>query len=114
MITHAVLFRPRPGLAADERAGLVDALRLAIRSIPSIRRARVGRRVTHGRPYEQAMRVNYEFAALLDFDDLAGLTAYLEHPAHETLAKRFFEAIDEALIYDFELEEGEEGLKDLL
>ena len=60
------------------------------------------------------MRVNYEFAALLEFDDLAGLRAYLDHPAHETLAKRFFEAIDEALIYDFELEEGEEGLKDLL
>ena len=70
--------------------------------------------MTHGRPYEQAMRVNYEFAALLEFDDLAGLRAYLDHPAHETLAKRFFEAIDESLIYDFELEEGEEGLRDLL
>jgi len=70
--------------------------------------------VTHGRPYEQIMRVNYEFAALLEFDDLAGLQAYLEHPAHEALATRFFNAIDETLVYDFELEEGEEGLKNLL
>jgi hypothetical protein len=105
MITHVVLFRPRPGLTADERIELVAVLRHAIQSIPSIRGARVGRRVTHGRPYEQAMSVNYEFAALLEFDDLEGLKAYLEHPAHERLATRFFSAVDETLVYDFELAE---------
>ena len=113
MIVHLVLFRPRPGLTADERAGLVDVLRHAIQSIPSIRRARVGRRVTHGRPYEQAMSVHYEYAALLEFDDLAGLQAYLGHPAHEALAVRFFTAVDETLVYDFELEEGDGGLATL-
>lgn len=113
MITHVVLFRPRPGLAAHERAGLVAVLRDAIQSIPSIRGARVGRRVTHGRPYEQAMSVDYEFAALLEFDDLEGLKAYLEHPAHEALAARFFSAVDETLVYDFELG-GVEGLMNLL
>ena len=105
MIVHLVLFRPRPGLTADERAGLVGVLRHAIQSIPSIRGARVGRRVTHGRSYEQAMSVDYEFAALLEFDDLEGLKAYLEHPAHEHLATRFFSAVDETLVYDFELAE---------
>ena len=114
MITHVVLFRPRAGLPAEQRTGLVDVLREALQSIPSIRRARVGRRVTHGRPYEQAMTVDYEFAAMLEFDDLAGLKAYLEHPAHEALATRFFSAADDTLVYDFELEEGEEGLKNLL
>lgn len=114
MITHVVLFRQRSGLPAEQRTGLVDALREALRAIPSIRRARVGRRVTHGRPYEYAMHVDYEFAAMLEFDDLAGLTAYLEHPAHEVLATRFFSAAEETLVYDFELEEGEEGLKRLL
>jgi hypothetical protein len=107
MITHVVLFRPRPGLTAHERAELVAILRHAIQSIPSIRGARVGRRVTHGRPYEQAMPVDYEFAALLEFDDLAGLKAYLEHPAHERLATRFFNTVDETLVYDFELAEVE-------
>ncbi len=67
----------------------------------------------HGRPYEQAMRVNYEFAALLEFDDVAGLKAYLEHPAHAALATRFFSVVDEALMYDFDLEEGERGLANL-
>lgn len=74
----------------------------------------MGRRVTHGRPYEQAMHVDYEFAALLEFDDLSGLKAYLEHPAHDALATRFFSVVDEALMYDFELGEGEDGLTSLV
>ena len=60
------------------------------------------------------MRVDYEFAALLDFDDLDGLKAYLEHPAHEALANTFFEAFDEALMYDFDLAEGVDALASLL
>jgi len=113
MLTHLLLFRPRADLAAQDRADLVSVLRQALGSIPSIQRARVGRRVMHGRPYEQAMRVHYEFAALLEFDDVAGLKAYLEHPAHDALATRFFSVVDEALIYDFELAEGEDGLANL-
>ena len=60
------------------------------------------------------MRVDYEYAALFDFDDLSGLKAYLEHPAHEALATRFFEVLEEALMYDFELEDGEPGLAKLV
>jgi hypothetical protein len=56
------------------------------------------------------MRVNYEYAAVLEFDDTAGLAAYLGHPAHQQLAERFFSAFAEALMYDFELREGGEGL----
>jgi hypothetical protein len=115
VITHVVLFRPRAGLSDQDRARLADALRMAIATIPSIRRARFGKRVTHGRPgYEQMMRVDYEYAALLDFEDLAGLQAYLEHPAHETLAGRFFEVLDEGLMYDFDLREGTDGLTTLV
>jgi hypothetical protein len=114
VITHVVLLRPRVGLSADERVGLADALRSAMETIPSIRRARVGRRVTFGRGYEQLMHTDYEFVALLDFDDLAGLTAYLDHPAHEALATRFFQLLDEALVYDFDVEEGVTGLERLL
>ena len=115
MITHLVLLRPREGLSDQERASLTEALRTAIATIPSIRRARFGKRVTHGRPgYEQMMRVDYEFAALLEFDDLAGLTAYLEHPAHEALATRLFAVLDEGLMYDFDLREGQDGLTTLV
>lgn len=114
MITHLVIFRPRPELTDADRRGLADALRSALQTIPSIRAARIGRRVTHGRPYEQLMRVDYQFAALLDFDDIAGLQAYLQHPAHEALAARFFQVFEEALMYDFELKEGVAGIEDLL
>ena len=113
MITHIVFFRPRAGLLPQERHDLIDTLRTALDAIPSIRRARVGRRVTLGRPYEQLMRVDFEFAALLAFEEVAGLTAYLEHPAHEALATRFFKVVDEALLYDFELREGADGLANL-
>jgi hypothetical protein len=114
MIAHLVLFRPRADLSAHDRQSLADALTAALREIPSIRRARIGRRLTHGRPYEALMRVNYEYAAVLEFDDLAGLQAYLQHPAHEALASRFFASFEEALMYDFELQEGADSLPALL
>jgi hypothetical protein len=110
VIAHVVLFRPRPDLTPSERDGLAGMLATALRSIPSIRRARVGRRVTHGRPYEQLMHVDYAFSALLEFDDVAGLEAYLEHPAHDALGTHFFQVLDTALMYDYELFEGEEGI----
>jgi seryl-tRNA(Sec) selenium transferase len=88
-------------------------LREALRTISSIRKATVGRRVTHGRGYEGLMRIDYQYIALLEFDDVAGLRAYLEHPAHETLAATFFRSFEEALMYDFELEGDLAGLERL-
>jgi hypothetical protein len=114
MITHLVLFRPRPDLSDTDRRALADALTTALRDIPSIRGARVGRRVTHGRPYEALMRVDYSYAAVLEFDDVAGLKAYLEHPAHAALGAMFFACFEDALMYDFELKEGAAGIADLL
>ena len=114
MIAHLVLFRPRPNLSDADRRGLADGLVGALNEIPSIRRARVGRRVTHGRPYESLMRVDYTYAALLEFDDVAGLKAYLEHPSHEALGNRFFETFEEALMYDFDLKEGVEAVQELI
>ena len=106
MIAHVVLFRPKPDLIEHERRGLADALSATLREIPSIRRAHIGPRVKHGRPYEQLMAVDYSFAAILEFDNVAGLTAYLNHPAHERLATQFFACFEHALMYDFEMSEG--------
>ena len=106
MIAHVVLFRPRGDLSSDARDALAAAFETALREIPSIRRARVGRRLLHGRPYEALMLVDYQYAAILEFDDTAGFRAYLEHHAHQQLASRFFDAFEQALMYDFDLEEG--------
>src|SRR5918993_5344557 len=106
MIAHLVLFKPRGDLSADGRRQLAASFETALEQIPSIRRARVGRRITHGRAYEAMMTVDYQFAAVLEFDDEAGLKAYLEHPAHGQLGSQFFEAFEQALMYDFALTEG--------
>jgi hypothetical protein len=106
VIAHLVLFRPHRNLPQDARTALTNALSTALREIPSIRRALIGRRVKLDRPYEALMRSHYSHAAVLEFDDIAGLRAYLDHPAHTQLASRFFESFEEALIYDYELEQG--------
>jgi hypothetical protein len=114
MVAHVVLFRPKPGLDADSRQRLAAAFERALREIPSIRRAHVGRRILHGRPYEQLMTVDYEYGAILEFDTAADLTAYLTHSAHDALGAMFFEVFDVALMYDFEMQEGVGGVASLL
>ncbi len=106
MIAHVILFSPRPELTAEDRRGLLNALVAAASGIPSIRGFRVGRRVTHGLPgYEQMMRDDYEFAAIIEFDDLAGLTAYLAHPSHESLGRHFTASASRSLAYDYAMAE---------
>jgi len=114
VLVHLVLFRPRPDLDSSGRQRLAESLTAALRQIPSVRRVRVGRRVTHGRPYEQLMRADFTHVAILEFDDLTGLKAYLEHPVHEQLGTRFFAAFEEALMYDYDLADGEEGIRQVL
>jgi hypothetical protein len=68
-----------------------------------VRDCRVGRRVKHGLPgYEQSMPTDYEFAAIIEFDSLDGLRAYLQHPAHDAIAGHFGQAAA-ALAYDYEI-----------
>jgi hypothetical protein len=88
MVSHIVLFRPKSDLPAEARERLVAAFTAALRDIPHLLHARVGTRVTHGRPYEEMMGVNYEYAAVLEFADVDRLKAYLEHPVHDALGAR--------------------------
>jgi stress responsive alpha/beta barrel protein len=114
VIAHVVLFRPRADVSIEDRQALVASWATALAEIPSIRRARVGRRVRIDRPYEQLTRIDLPYAAILEFDDVAGLRAYLDHPAHADIANRFFAALAETLIYDFEMEAGADGLRGML
>jgi hypothetical protein len=102
MLSHVVLFRLRSNLAPAEREAFVRALEVALREIPSIRGFRIGRRVTFGAGYEQGSP-DFEFCSIIDFGDLAGLRAYLEHPAHEDLGARFNASIEKGLVYDYEM-----------
>jgi hypothetical protein len=103
MLFHVVLFRPRPDLSPDDVGDLMRAVEDAHRSIPSIRRFHVGRRVVHGAGYEAAMRESLDYAAVIEFDDLAGLKEYLEHPAHRALGPLFMRSFESSVIFDYEM-----------
>lgn len=103
MIAHVVLFRLRPEVSLEERRALIDSWADALKDIPAIRRAHVGQRVRIGRSYESLTRLDFPYAAVLEFDDVDALRAYLDHPAHEAMATRLFAAIADSLIYDFDM-----------
>lgn len=107
MIAHVVLFRPKATLGAAERATLVAALEHALNRIQFITRARVGRRITLGRQYEQQHADHYPFAAILEFDNEADLRAYLDHPAHNALGEQFYLTAESALVFDYALMDGD-------
>jgi hypothetical protein len=105
LIVHIVFFEPREGLTDAEQRQILADLQHAAANIPSIRSLRLGRRILHGLPgYEQTMHVDYQYAAIFEFDDRAGLEAYLRHPAHEAAGRHFTAAAAHSLAYDFEFE----------
>jgi hypothetical protein len=113
VIVHLVLFTPRVDLSPDERRRVASALAEATRGIPSVRRVRVGRLMRHGAGYEQTQASAPELAALIEFDDLAGLQAYLAHALHEPLATLLDASVSSMAAYDYEIG-GLEFLADLV
>ena len=103
MTSHIVLMKPRPDLSAADRQALVAAIEHAIREVPTVRGVRIGRRTLHGAGYESISPESADYLVAIDFDDLAGLQAYLRHPAHDALGARFNTSIRSALVYDFEV-----------
>jgi hypothetical protein len=103
LVSHLVLMKPRADLSAAERQTLIGAFEHALREIPTVRGVRVGRRIMHGAGYEPAAPDSADYLVVIDFDDLAGLRAYLRHPAHDALGARFNQSLSSALVYDFEV-----------
>lgn len=102
MITHVVVMKPRADLTARDREALIEAFEHAARQISLVRAVRIGRRVTHGAQYEQTSPDTADFLIQIDFEDLAGLQAYLRHPAHEAVGALFNRLLDSGWVYDFE------------
>ncbi len=102
MVVHLVLFRPKSNASEPDRQALFDALAVAAKEIPSVRRFHIGNRVTHGASYERMMNQDFPFAAVIEFEDLAGLRAYLAHPKHEKLGALFYQLLEVGLVYDYE------------
>lgn len=105
MIVHVVLFRPKAGLDLSVRRALAEALTRAATDIASIRRFRVGRLLATAPTYVRQGSPSFPYCGLVEFDDRDGLLAYLQHPAHAALGRLFNETLEDAWIYDFEVEE---------
>jgi len=106
MIAHVVLLQPRADLTDEQRRGALATLSAAAAGVAEIRRFRLGRRVRHGLPgYEQQMRQEFEYALIIELDDLDALKRYLEAPAHTALGELFYGATSAALAYDYDLDD---------
>jgi len=103
MVSHVVLMKPRADLTDDRRRAFIAAFETAARTIPSVRGVRIGRRVLHGAGYERAQRDEADYIAVIEFDDVEGLRAYLSDPAHEPLGRLFGETLAAAAVYDFRM-----------
>jgi hypothetical protein len=102
MISHLVLMKPRPDLSEIDRNGFAASFERAVTNIASVRNVRVGRRILHGAGYESGNDFSAEYLAVIDFDDLDGLRAYLQHPAHAELGARFATSLAGAMVLDYE------------
>ena len=103
MITHIVLFQPKAGVTPAQKQDLADAVQLACTQAASVRRFEIARVIDAGAGYsKQFGEKTYEYVAVIEFDDRQGLAEYLNHPAHERLAKLFWEACEATRIIDAE------------
>jgi hypothetical protein len=104
MLIHVVLLKPRPDLSNDDRQRFINAFDHATRDVPTVRGVRVGTRVRHGAGYEGVAPDTADYLAMIEFDDLAGLQTYLQHPSHAELGRLFGTLLAGALVYDFQMD----------
>ena len=104
MIAHIVLLQPKAELTGAQRADALDTIRRSAASLPEVR-LRLGRRITHGLPgYEQLMTQDFEYALIVEAEDVETLKRYLQAPAHVALAQLFYSATSAALAYDYNMD----------
>jgi hypothetical protein len=110
VIAHIILLEPRPDLSDRDRDAALEAFRRAAADVSDIRRFKIGRRVTHGLPgYEQLMTRNFEYAIVIEFDDVEALKRYLAAPAHHVLGTLFTTATTAALAYDYRMVDAQDA-----
>lgn len=106
MIAHIVLLQPRPELTEAQRQDALATLSRSAAGVPEIRGIRVGRRIKHGLPgYEQLMAQDFEYALIIEVNDVDALRRYLQAPAHVDLGNLFYTATSAALAYDYQFDD---------
>lgn len=105
MIAHVVLYRPKRDVSAEAAREFAEAFAAAPAQIPTIRRLWVGRRLD-GPAYPFGPFPDLPYVGVVEFDDRAGLMAYLAHPVHARIGQLFRDTCDAAQVYDYEVVEG--------
>jgi len=95
--------KARTDLTSEESRAFVSAFERAIKEIPTVRAVRIGHRVRHGASYESLGPDAADYIAMIDFDNLDGLQAYLAHPAHVRLGELFYSCLSAGMVYDYEV-----------
>lgn len=70
-------------------------------SIATVKGAKVGRSVEVDPGYTRSMgRLTYQYVAVLEFEDEAGLVAYLRDPKHASLGRMFWDVCADATVLE--------------
>jgi len=80
------MFRWKAEATAEQKQRVVDELSRLPAILPSLRAYRLG-------PDLGLNEGNYEFAAVADFDDVAGYLAYRDDPEHQAIIAEFIRPI---------------------
>jgi hypothetical protein len=110
VISHIVLFTPKDGLTADQYLLFAQQLKLTMCSVPSVRRATVGRRVQVDSGSSRSFGdTAYQFSAVVEFDGIPGLVEYLSHPLHQELGRLFWEYCSSTAILEVDSVDAKTG-----
>jgi hypothetical protein len=97
VLTHVVLFRPKPGLTPHDADTLVAAIERAARDIPAVRRFEVGRQTANAPAYVAGAAPDFPYVAMVWVD------------AHQALGAAFNAALGAAMVFDFDTEPAAAG-----
>jgi hypothetical protein len=116
MIAHIVLFNPKAGVSEIAIRSFAKTIQGACRQIEAIKRSQVGRRIDIDAGYPRSFgEKTYQFVAIFEFEDPAGLREYLKHPLHKHLGKLFWEMCESTVVIDAAMADGRgEALVDFL
>ena len=100
MLEHIVLLKLKPGVTEAQTAELMQAL------ADVGPKGGIGGIVSVAGGYNnspEGKNAGYEFGFVITFEDAAARDAYLPHPAHQEIGRRFVRPIiDSAIAFDFD------------
>jgi hypothetical protein len=91
VVAHIVFFQPNEDTTSDDKRSFARIMGKVSAEVTSIRRAYVGKAIDINPGYARSFGdTTYSHAAVLEFEDRAGLLEYLQHPTHAELGELFW------------------------